>query len=205
MLKLFYISFIILSIGCDNPNHNTIEIQEGFQRDFVYSALKRTEYNITYNGSYFNIDYPNGDIPSNYGVCTDVVIRAYRAVGVDLQELIHEDIKKHFRFYPISKHWPNQKKPDTNIDHRRVPNLEYFFSEHGESFSISNVNRDYKPGDIVTWNLMGSSPWHIGIVSNKISSKTNNTLIIHNIGRGPIVDDVLFKYPIRGHYRYIPL
>ena len=155
--------------------------------------------------NYFNIEYPNGDIPKEFGVCTDVIIRSYRQVDVDLQQLVHEDIKENFSKYPIKRHWPNQKKPDTNIDHRRVPNLEIFFSRYGESLPISNNKDDYKPGDIITWDLKGSSPWHIGIVTNKISSTTKNPLIVHNIGRGPIIDDMLFSFPIRGHYRYFPI
>ena len=109
-----------------------------------------------------------------------------------------------FSKYPIKRHWPNQKQADSNIDHRRVPNLEAFFSKYGESIPISKNKNDYKPGDIITWDLKGSSPWHIGIVTNKISPKTNNPLVVHNIGRGPILDDMIFNFPIRGHYRYIP-
>ena len=154
------------------------------------------------DGRYFDIDYPNGDIPSNLGVCTDVVIRTFREVGIDLQKLIHEDIRKNFKNYPIKNHWPSQNRADSNIDHRRVPNLEYFFSKHGKSLPITNDKKKYKPGDIITWSLMGSSPWHIGIVTNQISSITHNPLIVHNIGSGPIIDDVLFEFPIRGHYRF---
>ncbi len=200
---MHYLLLLFFFISCNNEEYNSIEIKNSFQKSLVEAALNRTKQNITYDGRYFNIDYPNGDIPSNLGVCTDVIIRSFREVGIDLQKLIHEDIKNNFNEYPIKKHWPKQNKADSNIDHRRVPNLEYFFSKHGESLSVKNDKKHYKPGDIVTWDLKGSSPWHIGIVSNKISSKTNNLLIVHNIGGGPIIDDVLFKFPIRGHYRYI--
>ena len=121
-----------------------------------------------------------------------------------MQKLLHEDIKRNFKNYPISKHWPKQRRADSNIDHRRVPNLEYYFSKHGNSLPPSKNKTDYKAGDIVTWDLMGSSPWHIGIVSNRVSSRTNNPLIIHNMGWGPKLEDMIFDFPIRGHYRYFP-
>lgn len=199
-MKLLLIIISTLVISCNNEKSHTIEIKNNFQKSLVEAALNRTKQNITYDGRYFNIDYPNGDIPSHLGVCTDVIIRSYRKVGIDLQKLIHQDVKNNFNEYPIKKHWPKQKKADSNIDHRRVPNLEYFFSKHGKSLSKT---KNYQPGDIVTWNLMGSSPWHIGIVTNKISKKTNNPLIVHNIGNGPIIDDILYKFSIRGHYRFL--
>ncbi len=203
-MKIFHLLILILFISCDNQAYISVDIEDSFQNDFVEAVLNRTKHNITYDGKYFVIDYPNGDIPKHLGVCTDVIIRSYRQVGIDLQKLIHEDIKLNFNSYPIRKNWPAQRKADSNIDHRRVPNLEYFFSQHGKSFSISNNKKNYQPGDIVTWDLMGSSPWHIGIVTNQFSSNTGNPLIVHNIGRGPILNDVLFKFPIRGHYRYLP-
>ena len=202
MLKKFHIIFLIFLISCNNNEHTSIDITNEFKRKLVAAALDRTKQNIIYDGRYFDIDYPNGDIPSNLGVCTDVVIRVYREVGIDLQKLIHEDIKNNFKNYPIKNHWPSQNRADSNIDHRRVPNLEYFFSKHGKSLPITNDKKKYKPGDIITWSLMGSSPWHIGIVTNQISSVTHNPLIVHNIGSGPIIDDVLFDFPIRGHYRF---
>jgi len=202
--KIYYIILLIILFGC-RVNDETIELKDGIKKDFISAALERTENKVIYNGNYFNIEYPNGDIPKEFGVCTDVIIRSYRQVDVDLQQLLHEDIKENFSKYPIKMHWPNQKNPDTNIDHRRVPNLEIFFSRYGESLPISNNKDDYEPGDIITWDLKGSSPWHIGIVTNKISSTTKNPLIVHNIGRGPIINDMLFSFPIRGHYRYFPI
>ena len=203
MKKIYYIILLIISCG-QTVDYKYIELENGVQKDFVLAALERIKSKIIYNGSYFNIEYPNGDIPKQFGVCTDVIVRAYRTIGIDLQLLIHEDIKSNFHKYPIQQHWPNQSRADSNIDHRRVPNLEFFFSSFGKKLPISNNKNDYQPGDIVTWNLQGSSPWHIGIVTNKISTITNNPLIVHNIGRGPILDDMIFKYPIRGHYRYFP-
>jgi len=202
MKKIVHLILFVVLLGCDN--HNDIDFKNDFQKDFVGAAFNRTTHNITYNGNYFVIDYPNGDIPDNFGVCTDVIIRAYRKMGVDLQKLIHEDIIENFNNYPIKRHWPNQTSADSNIDHRRVPNIEKFLSTYGEIIPVSNNKNDYQPGDIITWDLKGSSPWHIGIVTNKISSTSNNPLIVHNIGRGPVIDDMLFRFPIRGHYRYTP-
>lgn len=203
---LLYLLIILSAVffSCDNEKFIKVETLNTFQKDLSKAARNRAQSNVTYDGRYFNIDYPNGDIPSNLGVCTDVIIRSYREVGIDLQELLHIDIKNNFNKYPIKKHWPTQRRADSNIDHRRVPNLEYFFSKHGLSLPVTNNKKDYKPGDIITWDLMGSSPWHIGIITDMISEKTGNPIIVHNIGKGPILDDVLFLFPIRGHYRYIP-
>ena len=198
-------SIILIALfACNNNNYELIILKDSIQKDFVEAALGRTNHQVIYNGNYFKMDYPNGDIPKQYGVCTDVIIRSYRKINIDLQKLLHEDIKQNFSEYPIKKHWPQQFKADSNIDHRRVPNLEFFFKKYGKSLPISKNKNDYKPGDIITWNLKGSSPWHIGIVTNQISSKTRNPLIVHNIGKGPIIDDVIFKFPIRGHYRFFP-
>jgi len=202
MKKLYYVILLIVSLGCQD--HKIIEFKNDFQKDIVNSAIERTDHNIIYNGAYFNIDYPNGDIPKKFGVCTDVIIRSYRKIGTDLQELIHEDIINNFKQYPIVQHWPRQTSADTNIDHRRVPNIEIFLERYGEKLPITNKPNDYQPGDIITWNLPGSSPWHIGIVTNKISAQSNNPMIVHNIGWGPELEDCLFNFPIRGHYRYIP-
>lgn len=165
------------------------------------AALERTKHTVIYNGKYVKIPYPNGDVPANIGVCTDVVIRAYRQLGIDLQERVHEDMKRHFSRYPSKRIW-GLKRPDTNIDHRRVPNLRAFFKRHGKSFAISNNANNYRPGDLVTWTLPGNLP-HIGIVTDKIAA-SGNPKIVHNIGLGPRLEDMLFDYPITGHYRYLP-
>ena len=193
---------LVFILACDN--HIVVEFENNFQQEIVDAAILRTKKIIIYNGDYFNIDYPNGDIPANFGVCTDVIIRSYRKLGIDLQQLIHEDVKNNFQYYNITQIWETQLSPDTNIDHRRVPNIEKFMIKNGQEIAITNNPKNYKPGDIVTWNLSGSSPWHIGIVTNKISERTQNPLIVHNIGMGPQLDDCLFNFPIRGHYRYIP-
>ncbi len=162
------------------------------------AAIKLTEQQVTYDRSYFKIDYPNGDVPSGKGVCTDVVIRAYRKLGIDLQKLVHEDMKANFSIYP--KNW-GLTSTDRNIDHRRVPNLMRFFERHGTVLPKSQNADDYQAGDIVTWNL-GGGITHIGIVVDKTSLLGNRPLIVHNIGAGQVLEDCLFRYTITGHYRY---
>jgi hypothetical protein len=139
-------------------------------------------------------------VPADTGVCADVVIRAYRAVGVDLQKEVHEDMKLNFSAYPRKWKW-HATRPDTNIDHRRVPNLMTFFSRKGTSLEITRRADDYAPGDIVTWNLAGDLP-HIGIVVDQKLGGRGPYLMVHNIGQGPKMEDVLFDWKITGHYRY---
>ncbi|WP_049722751.1 DUF1287 domain-containing protein [Gilvimarinus polysaccharolyticus] len=170
--------------------------------DLVNAAIERTRHQVEYDGSYHAISYPNGDVPSNIGVCTDVIIRSYRAIGVDLQALVHEDMAKNFSLYPSKRIW-GLSTTDKNIDHRRVPNLQTYFTRHGNSLQISLDKDSYLAGDIVTWSLAGNLP-HIGVVSNKVSDITGNPLIVHNIGAGPTLEDMLFSYKITGHYRYTP-
>lgn len=170
--------------------------------ELVKAAIERTSFRVVYDGSYHSIKYPGGDVPENIGVCTDVVIRSYREVGIDLQKLVHQDIKANFSKYPSKRIW-GLSQPDTNIDHRRVPNLQVFFSRFGQVLSISNKAEDYSPGDIVTWMIPGNLP-HIGIVTDKYNTETGNPMIVHNIGRGPKLEDMLFSFQITGHYRYLP-
>jgi uncharacterized protein len=165
----------------------------------VAAAVAQTHARVTYDGSYRRIAYPGGDVPDTIGVCTDVVIRAYRKVGVDLQVKVHEDMVRAFASYP--KAW-GMAGPDSNIDHRRVPNLQTFFRRAGAALAVSQDPRAYEPGDLVTWMLPGNLP-HIGIVSDEKSAR-GTPLVVHNIGRGPEVEDALFTYPITGHYRYLP-
>ena len=168
------------------------------QIDLSECALELTRQKVTYDPSYFSIDYPNGDVPIDKGVCTDVVIRAYRKIGIDLQKEVHEDMKANFSSYP--KIW-GLKSTDKNIDHRRVPNLMTFFKRKGAEKSISEESIDYKPGDIVCWNL-GGAITHIGIVVDKKSKDGKRNLIVHNIGGGQVLEDCLFDFKIIGHYRY---
>ena len=161
-------------------------------------AIELTKQQVTYDPAYITIPYPNGDVPANKGVCTDVIIRAYRKLGIDLQKEVHEDMKTHFSKYP--QRW-GLKHPDKNIDHRRVPNLMTFFSRHGKILPITNNPKDYAPGNIVCWNL-GGGLTHIGIVVNKKSTDGKRYKIVHNIGSGQNEEDMLFNYTIIGHYRY---
>ena len=162
------------------------------------AALELTKQKVTYDPSYFSISYPNGDVPANKGVCTDVVIRAYRKRGVDLQKEVHEDMKANFSRYP--KTW-GLKSTDKNIDHRRVPNLMTYFERQGAGKSITQNSKDYLPGDVVCWNL-GGAITHIGIVVNKKSNDGKRYLIVHNIGAGQVLEDCLFNFKIIGHYRF---
>lgn len=168
----------------------------------VEAAIERTRHRVSYDGSYHRIAYPMGDVPEDIGVCTDVVIRAYRAgLGVDLQQWVHEDMRDAFDDYP--KIW-GLTRPDPNIDHRRVPNLEAFLRRHGEALPVTNDLADYHAGDIVTWRLTGTGLPHIGVVTNRHAPLTGNPLIAHNIGRGPELGDMLFDYRISGHFRFLP-
>jgi len=168
------------------------------QAELSNCALELTKQQVTYDPSYFSIDYPNGDIPSDKGVCTDVIIRAYRKIGIDLQKEVHEDMKAHFSSYP--KIW-GLSATDKNIDHRRVPNLMTFFERNGTEKPISDKAVDYEPGDIVCWNLGGATT-HIGIVVDRKSRDGQRNLIVHNIGAGQVLEDCLFDHTIIGHYRY---
>ena len=157
-----------------------------------------TYQKVTYDPTYRVIAYPNGDVPADKGVCTDVVIRAYRKLGIDLQKEVHEDMKLNFDKYP--KNW-GLSCPDKNIDHRRVPNLMTFFTRHGTVKKITDNPQDYQPGDIVCWNL-GGGITHIGIVTRKKSTDGKRYLLVHNIGGGQVIEDCLFNYRIIGHYQY---
>lgn len=163
------------------------------------AGVQLTKQKVSYDPQYFKISYPNGDVPANKGVCTDVIIRAYRnALQVDLQKDVHEDMKANFKLYP--KDW-GRKTTDANIDHRRVYNLMVFFKRKGTAKPITKLADDYKPGDIVCWNLSGNTS-HIGLVINQKSADGKRYLIVHNIGAGQVIEDVLFSWKIIGHYQY---
>jgi uncharacterized protein YijF (DUF1287 family) len=166
----------------------------------VSAAIERTNHSVRYDPAYVKISYPGGDVPAETGVCTDEIIRIYRAVGVDLQKEIHEDIVRNRDEYENQLH-KKMSRPDTNIDHRRVPNLMVFFSRKGESLAITKSASDYAPGDLVTWDLGGGVP-HIGIVVDRRDAQSGRLMIVHNVGAGPKMEDVLFSWKITGHYRY---
>lgn len=201
LITLFYnrncIILTLFLMGLISPNTHALTGQ-----DVASAANKRTEHFVVYTGRYVSIPYPMGDVPKNTGVCTDVIIRSYRHVGIDLQQLVHEDLKANFDAYPSKRIW-GLTRPDTNIDHRRVPNLQVFFERNGKSLPITTNPDDYLPGDIVSWMLPGNMP-HIGIVSDVKDSSSGVPLVVHNIGFGPKRNNALFDYPITGHYRYLP-
>ncbi len=170
-------------------------------RKILDDAKRQTKVTSGYTQEYFEIAYPNGDVPEHTGACTDVVVRAFRAVGVDLQKEVHEDMTEHFSRYPTK--W-GLTGPDPNIDHRRVPNLQTFFDRRGKSLAVSTKPADFKPGDIVTWDLDGKGMTHIGLVADVADPKTGRPFIYHNIGSGARLEDRLFEWTITGHYRYFP-
>jgi uncharacterized protein YijF (DUF1287 family) len=172
-----------------------------FVKRLVAAADDRLNHPARYDPGYVKIDYPNGDVPANSGVCTDEIIRIYRAVGIDLQKEVHEDMLANRSAYPVKLKWA-QLRLDTNIDHRRVPNLMVFFSRKGESLAITNKAGDYLPGDIVTW-MLPSGRDHIGMVVDQ-KSVFGSPMVEHNIGDGPRIENVLFEWKITGHYRYRP-
>lgn len=166
--------------------------------DIVAAARKQIGQTLIYDPSYESIAYPMGDVALKRGVCSDVVIRALRGVDVDLQRLVHEDMKKNFSRYP--RNW-SLSKTDTNIDHRRVPNLATYFKRQGKAVSVTKVSTDYLPGDVVAWRLDNGRP-HIGIISDAKDRLSSRPLVIHNIGLGAREEDMLFDYEITGHYRW---
>jgi uncharacterized protein YijF (DUF1287 family) len=174
--------------------------QQDFLHRLVAAAVERTHHVVRYTPAYVRIPYPGGDVPADTGVCTDEIVRAYRVVGIDLQKDVHEDMVQNFAAYPNQSRWL-LSHPDPNIDHRRVPNLMVFFSRKGETLPISTRATDYSPGDLITWDLGGGVP-HIGIVVDEKSPSSGRWLVVHNIGAGPKMEDVLFNWRVTGHYRY---
>lgn len=208
-MKLPLILLVILfSFGCKKAEKNnlktenisvaTIENPSTFEEKLSNAAISIIDENVVYTPDYVSLKYPNGDVPAKTGVCSDVVIRAYRKLGIDLQKEVHEDMKANFSKYPTK--W-GLKKTDTNIDHRRVPNLEVFFERKGKKLEVSNNPNNYKTGEIVTWMINGKLP-HIGIVTHKKSSDGKRPLLVHNVGGGQIAEDCLFSWEIIGHFKY---
>jgi len=199
-MKSIYLFLFIFSFLTNESKAQLQTANKPFANKLSDAAIAIIDPNLIYDPSYFGIKYPNGDIPKNKGVCTDVIIRAYRKLGVDLQKEVHEDMKSHFSRYPNLKKW-GMTKTDTNIDHRRVPNLEIFFERKGTKLTVSKNANDYKTGEIVTWLINNKLP-HIGIVTNRKSKDGKRNLIVHNVGNGQVLEDCLFKYEIVGHYKY---
>ena len=200
VLTVCLLGLLILSPALAQNPRAISSAHQQFLQKLVDAAIERTHHTVRYDPAYVRIPYPNGDVSSDTGVCTDEIIRAYRAVGIDLQKEVHEDMLHNFSAYPNQRRWL-LAYTDTNIDHRRVPNLMTFFARKGELLPMSARSEDYSPGDLVTWDLGGNVP-HIGIVVNRKSVQTGRYLVLHNIGRGPQMEDVLFNWKITGHYRY---
>lgn len=199
-MKSIYLFLFIISFLTNESKAQLQTANKPYATKLSDAALAIVDPNIIYDPSYFGIKYPNGDIPKNKGVCTDVIIRAYRKLGIDLQKEVHEDMKCHFSKYPNLKKW-GMTKTDTNIDHRRVPNLEIFFERKGTKLAVSKNASDYQTGEIVTWLINNKLP-HIGIVTNRKSKDGKRNLIVHNVGNGQVLEDCLFRYTIVGHFKY---
>lgn len=199
-MRLVYLFLLLISFLTpqNEPQQST---NRPFAAKLSEAAISIIDPNIIYDPSYFALKYPNGDVPKNKGVCTDVIIRSYRKLGIDLQKEVHEDMKSHFSLYPNFKKW-GMSKTDSNIDHRRVPNLEIFFERKGTKLAISKNANDYKTGEIVTWLINNKLP-HIGIITNRKSTDGKRNLIVHNVGNGQVLEDCLFSYTIVGHYKYV--
>ena len=180
-----------------------VKRNSSFSSNLSSAALNRLRSRVRYDGSYVKIAYPWGDVPANTGVCTDVVIRSYRRLGIDLQQQVHNDMSVAFNSYPNVRKW-KLTRPDSNIDHRRVYNLKRFFTRRGAALPVTHNPHHYKPGDLVTW-MVGKDLPHIGVVVNRRSqTDPNRFMIVHNIANGPEMEDILFRFPITGHYRYTP-
>lgn len=210
MKQILPLLLICFSFGCKKSEKITENISESkpttqlienpidFYQKLSNAAISIIDPEVVYTPDYVSIKYPNGDVPAKTGVCTDVVIRAYRKLGIDLQKEVHEDMKTNFSKYP--KTW-GLKTTDKNIDHRRVPNLEVFFARKGKTLSITKNASNYKTGDIVTWLLAGDAIPHIGIVTH-IKSNNGNPMIVHNVGSGQVLEDCLLSWKIVRHFRY---
>ncbi|WP_333878235.1 DUF1287 domain-containing protein [Flavobacterium sp.] len=201
-MKSFCFSLILLTfLTCGQKEKDeTVSLPDRFETRLSVAALSIIDPEVVYTPNYVAIPYPNGDVPAKTGVCTDVVIRTYRKLGIDLQKEVHEDMKAHFSEYPNLKKW-GMSKTDTNIDHRRVPNLEIFFTRKGQKLAVTQKAADYKTGDLVTWLINGKLP-HIGIVTHK-KSPNGNPMLVHNVGNGQVLEDCLFRYEIVGHFKYV--
>jgi hypothetical protein len=216
----FILLFFSLLLCCQNEQsdisakktiaNNIIEIEQeinpiqnptNFYEKLSNAAISIIDPEVIYTPAYVSIKYPNGDVPAKTGVCTDVIIRAYRQLGIDLQKEVHEDMKANFSKYHNLKKW-GLKTTDKNIDHRRVPNLEVFFERKGEKLPITDNTDDYKTGEIVSWLLTGDAIPHIGIITHVKSKDGKRPMIVHNIGSGQVLEDCLLNWKIIGHFRY---
>ena len=211
---IFVIAFLLSFTSCKKQeilSNSTILISEkqvispienpnSFAEKLSNAAIQIIDKDVVYTPDYVKLKYPNGDVPAKTGVCTDVIIRAYRKLNIDLQKEVHEDMVANFTKYPNLKKW-GLKTTDKNIDHRRVPNLEVFFGRKGKTLLITQNANDYKTGEIVTWMIHDKLP-HIGIITHLKSKDGKRNLIVHNVGNGQVLEDCLFSYTIVGHFQY---
>ena len=188
----------VAAVAGDGKPQGLIAVEDGTVRRVIEAAVAQVNVTKRYDPAYVKLAYPNGDVPLETGVCSDVLIRAFRAVGVDLQKEVHEDMRRSFAVYP--KRW-GLKRPDTNIDHRRVPNLMTYFKRRGKAVPVTTNAGDYRPGDVVAWDL-GGGITHIGLMTNIPAEDGGRLRVVHNIGAGAQVEDVLFSWKIIGHYRF---
>lgn len=214
MNYIFIFAFVLNFTSCkkqetlsDNTNLisekqeiSPIENPNSFAEKLSNAAISIIDQNVVYTPDYIKLKYPNGDVPAKTGVCTDVIIRAYRKLNIDLQKEVHEDMLANFTKYPNLEKW-GLKTTDKNIDHRRVPNLEVFFSRKGKTLPITQIASDYKIGEIVTWMINDKLP-HIGIITHLKSKDGKRNLIVHNVGGGQVLEDCLFNYKVVGHFQY---
>lgn len=201
MKRLFLGFAVFLGVLGMSLNAHAQSDESDFGGSLAAAAMLSAGADIWYNPAYVGISYPWGDVPANTGVCADVVVRAYRQLGIDLQKRLHEDMKANFSAYPTI--W-GLSRPDKNIDHRRVLNIEKFFKRKGASLGVSSDPAKFLPGDVVAWSLpngRGGGLPHIGVVSASKASN-GNPKVVHHIGGRPAHEDVLFSWPMTGHYRY---
>ncbi len=199
MKTVYFLLTLLTFFTCGQKEiENESSVPNTFEDKLSAAAISIIDDKVVYTPTYVSIKYPNGDVPPKTGVCSDVVIRSYRKLGIDLQKEVHEDMINNFSKYP--KIW-GMSKTDTNIDHRRVPNLEVFFGRKGQTLPITNDGNNYKTGELVTW-IIGNKYPHIGIVTNKKSSDGNRPMIVHNVGAGQVLEDCLFDWKIVGHFKY---
>ena len=221
-LGLFGFFLGVMTLGAvQSGAAQSLTSTDTFAARLTNAAIGRTKSSVVYDPAYRKLAYPGGDVPLDRGVCSDVIVRSYRALGIDLQKLVHEDMRRSFRSYP--KRW-GLRRPDRNIDHRRVPNLRTYFKRHGQALTPTADGGNYKPGDLVTWDVakpfeadtlqssqrsrrgrqrFAQTP-HIGIVSTERSADGKRPRIVHNIGWGTRLEDMLFNFRITGHYRFQP-
>lgn len=202
MKTIHFLFLFIILFNCrpKEPDEIFNYQYDSFENKLSAASVSIIDPDVVYTPDYISIKYPNGDVPAKTGVCTDVVIRAYRKLGIDLQKEVHEEMMKNFSLYPNLKKW-GMKKTDTNIDHRRVPNLEVFFARKGEKLAVTDKASDYKTGELVTWMINDKLP-HIGIITNKKSPDGKRFMIVHNVGSGQVLEDCLFSWKIVGHFKY---